>query len=86
MRLPTPADFVAPSPAKALPELPFWQARSFWLTVMAVLAPIVSALGLNWPWVNNPATVDLILQVIGAITAAGAWRERLAPKFRLVLK
>ena len=84
MRLPgIPTDFVIPPATKALPELPFWQARSFWLTVLALLAMILPALGLDWPWVNDPATVDRIMQLVGALSAALAWRERLAPNFRL---
>ena len=68
---------------EVLPVLPFWQARSFWLTLLAVAAPVLSAVGLDWPWVAHPSTVDLIMQVIGGIAAALAWRERLAPNFRL---
>jgi hypothetical protein len=87
MRMPQlPPDFAAITPPAALPVLPFWQARSFWLMLLAVLAPIISALGFDWPWVTNPATVDLIMQAVGAIAAAGAWQARLAPHFRLGLK
>lgn len=81
-----PPDFEPTVPDPDLPELPFWQARSFWLTLFAVLAPVVAALGLDWPWVSSPATVDLIMQVVGAVAAGLAWRERIAPAFRLVLK
>lgn len=75
------------SPAtKNLPVLPFWQARSFWLTLVAVLSPVLSALGLDWPWVTNPATIDLIMSlVVSPAAAVFAWRERLAPSFRLGL-
>lgn len=69
-----------------LPPLPFWQARSWWLTFFAVLAPILSLLGINWPWVSDPSTVDTVMQVVGAISTALAWRERLDPKRRLTLK
>jgi hypothetical protein len=68
-----------------LPPLPFWQARSWWLTLLAVLAPILSLLGLDWPWVNDPATVDTIMQIVAGIAAALAWRERLNPHRRLAL-
>lgn len=69
-----------------LPTMPFWQARSFWFTLLAFLAPILSALGIDWPWVSNPATIDAIMQVVGAITAVLAWRERVQPNFRLSLR
>ena len=80
-----PPDYVFPSPDKDMPTLPFWQARSFYLTLTAVAAPILSASGLDWPWVSDPATVDTVMQIVGAISAALAWRERLAPKKRLTL-
>ena len=67
-----------------LPPMPFWQARSFWLTLLAVAAPILAALGIDWPWVSDPATVDAIMQIVAAISAALAWRERLRPNYKLV--
>lgn len=69
-----------------LPVLPFWQARSFWTMALAVLAPIIAALGLDWPLVGSPGTVDVIMNIIGAIAAAETWRQRLAPNFRLGIK
>lgn len=71
--------------SEQLPALPFWQARSFWLTFLAVLAPLLSALGLDWPWVTDPATIDAIMQIVGAVSAVLAWRERLNPGRRLSL-
>lgn len=68
-----------------LPKLPFWQARSFWLTLIAFLAPILSAFGLDWPWVSDPATVDTIMQIVAAVAALLAWRERIRPRHRLSL-
>jgi len=68
-----------------LPKLPFWQARSFWLTLFAFVGPILAAFGIDWPWVSDPATVDLIMQIVGAVSAVLAWRERLRPNFRLGL-
>lgn len=69
-----------------LPALPFWQARSFWLTLLAVIGPILSAVGIDWPRVADPATVDAIMQITGALGTVLAWRERLKPNFRLVLR
>lgn len=69
-----------------LPTLPFWQARSWWMTFYAVLAPVVSMLGLDWPWVSDPETVNTTLQVTSAIAAGLAWRERLNPKKRLTAR
>ena len=70
----------------SLPALPFWQARSWWLTLFAVVAPILSLLGLEWHWVSDPATVDVIMQIVGGISAALAWRERVNPARRLTIK
>lgn len=69
-----------------LPVMPFWQARSFWLTLLALAAMVLPAFGVDWPWVRDPVTVDRIMQGIGAVSTALAWRERLAPNFRLGLK
>lgn len=68
-----------------LPPLPFWQARSWWLTFFGVLAPVLSVFGINWPWVSDPATVDITMQLVGGIATALAWRERLSPLRRLTL-
>lgn len=81
-----------------LPELPAWQARSFWLTLItgAValansygidLLAFMSALGLG----DSPsAVVDNANRGVGAIqtlipffTGFWAWLERRAPNFRL---
>lgn len=69
-----------------LPPLPFWQAKSWWYTVFAVLGPVLSLFGINWPWVSDPATVDVIMQIVGAVATGLAWRERLNPMRRLVFK
>jgi uncharacterized membrane protein len=69
-----------------LPPLPFWQARSFWLTLFAVIASMLPAFGLTPPlWLADPGTVDLALQIASAVAAALAWRERLAPRRRLTI-
>jgi hypothetical protein len=66
-----------------LPVLPFWQARSFWLTLTALVGSILPLLGIDWPWVSDPQTVDAIMQVVSGIAAVLAWRERVNPSFRL---
>jgi len=71
--------------SEQLPALPFWQARSFWLTLFAVLAPVLSAFGIDWPWVTDPATIDAVMQIVGAVAAVLAWRERINPARRLSL-
>jgi len=68
-----------------LPPLPFYLARSWWMTLLAVIAPLLSLIGIDWPWVSDPATVDVIMQVVGGVAAALAWRERLNPHKRLTL-
>jgi len=78
-------DYETRPEAAELPVLPFWMARSFYLTLLAVVAPVASSLGLDWPWVTDPATVDGIMQIVGAVSAVLAWRERVAPHFRLGL-
>jgi hypothetical protein len=84
--LPRYSKEVQTMPNDNLPTMPFWQARSFWLTLLALVAMIAPALGLNWPWVTDPATVDRIMQIVGAVSAALAWQQRLAPNFRLGLR
>jgi hypothetical protein len=69
-----------------LPALPFWQARSFWLTLMALLAMVLPAFGISWPWVSDPATVDRIMQLVGPVSAVWAWAERWAPNRRIALR
>lgn len=68
---------------EVLPTLPFWMTRSFWLMLLAVLAMVTSTLGLDWPWVTDPETVDEIMQIVGAVSVFLSWRERLAPNYRL---
>jgi hypothetical protein len=69
-----------------LPTLPFWMARSFWLTLLALVSMIAPTFGFDWPWASDPATVDRIMQLVGAVSAALAWQQRLAPNFRLGIK
>jgi hypothetical protein len=73
-------------PATDLPPLPFWHARSFWLTITALLGSILPVLGVDWPWVSDPTTVDTIMQVVSGVAAVLAWQARVNPHRRLALK
>ena len=66
-----------------LPAMPFWAARSFWLTLLALVAMIGPQLGLPVAWAGDPQTIETIMQIVGGVSAALAWRERLAPNYRL---
>ena len=72
--------------SEQLPPLPIWQARSFWLTVTAFLGSVLPLIGINWPWVSDPATVDAIMQFVSGVAAVLALRERLNPQRRLTIK
>jgi hypothetical protein len=82
-----------------LPELPFWQARSFWAQLLLVASVLANAAGFDLFGAlremgigSNPdevmATVTRIgsaLQVLSPIAfGVWAWLERRAPNFRLV--
>lgn len=82
-----------------LPELPFWQARSFWAQLLLVASVLANAAGIDLFGAlremgigANPdevmATVTRIgsaLQVISPILfGVWSWLERRAPNFRLV--
>ena len=82
-----------------LPELPFWQARSFWAQLLLVLSVLANAAGFDLFGAlremgigANPdevmATVTRIgsaLQVVSPILfGVWSWLERRAPNFRLV--
>lgn len=82
-----------------LPELPFWQARSFWAQLLLVLSVLANAAGFDLFGTlrdmgigSNPdevmATVNRIgsaLQVLSPIFfGIWSWLERRAPNFRLV--
>ncbi|MCB5411764.1 hypothetical protein [Pseudogemmobacter faecipullorum] len=66
-----------------LPALPFWAARSFWLTLLAIVAMVGPQLGLPVAWAGEPETIEGIMQIVGAVSVVLAWRERLAPNYRL---
>jgi len=82
-----------------LPELPAWQARSFWLTLLSAIAIVLNALGIDlWQitaGMGLGATPDEVAASGGRAVAAWqmlapmvlgiwAWIERRAPRYRLV--
>ena len=80
-----------------LPTLPFWQARSFWLTVLTVVSGVFSARGVDLAsalgYHDTGALTDAFVAVangVGAalpiVSAVLAWRERLNPRHRLSLR
>ncbi|WPY94696.1 hypothetical protein T8T21_00795 [Limimaricola variabilis] len=83
----------------SLPELPVWQARSFWAQILFVLTGLLTAFGIDlmaiFQGMGLGATPDAVLdtgaravsaaQVLIAIAAGlWAWIERRAPNYRLV--
>lgn len=83
---------------KALPALPAWKARSFWLTIITAgvalantmgvdLLGILSEMGLgsspNAVIDNASRGVGAVQQLIPIATGIWAWVERRAPNFRL---
>lgn len=85
---------------RELPELPAWQARSFWAMVLAVVATSANALGIDLfgflGEVGAGATPDEVIatgeRAISAwqslaplVLGLWAWIERRAPNYRLTL-
>lgn len=75
-----------PSP---LPELPAWQARSFWITIIGAALQIAALLKfdlLGFLHVeNSEALTDAVMQIVGAAALLWAWFERKSPKYQLSL-
>ncbi len=82
-----------------LPELPAWQAKSFWLTLITALIALANSQGIDLlagareiGLGNSPeAVLDNAQRGISAfqtlaplVTGVWAWFERRAPNFRLV--
>jgi len=69
-----------------LPTLPFWQARSFWATLLTAVLTVANALGidvlarLGTDEAGILAAIDAVLPVL---TAFWAWMERRAPNYKL---
>lgn len=78
---------VAPS---NLPELPVWHARSFWLTLLTVLIPILNASGIDLLGILGVSTVnqavDFVMTFLPILTGSWAWFERRSPNYQLVFR
>ena len=75
----------------ALPPLPFWQARSFWLFALGLAMPLMQRYGLDPLALMGVETVEDGAQTLAglAITLApfiAAAGQRLAPNHRLTLR
>lgn len=83
------AAVIASGTDAALAPMPFWQARSFWLTLVTILVTVfgapatdlIAALG----FADVTQAVDWIMATLPVVTALWAWLERRAPTRRLVL-
>jgi hypothetical protein len=76
-------------PNTDLPELPAWQARSFWVTIVAAALQIATfarfdLLGM-FGVEGSEQLVDAIMQIVAAGALFWVWFERKAPNFRLSL-
>lgn len=77
----------------ALPPLPFWAARSFWLTLLTIAVPVANVAGLDLLGILGAADPtegarmleSAALTVLPAVTGLWAWLERRAPKRQLTL-
>jgi hypothetical protein len=76
-------------PNESLPALPFWQARSFWLTMIAAVVMLGNAFGFDilsmLGVADESAIADGLMQIVAAVSLVLAWGQRLAPNFRLTL-
>ena len=83
----------------ALPMLPVWQARSFWLQIITVAVVVCNAMGVDLMAVTSGmglgATPDAVIttgsnavgwaqQLLALGLGIWAWVERRAPHYRLV--
>lgn len=73
-----------------LPEASVWTVRSTYATLLTLLLVALRLLGYDpdgWMAANNLVSevlVEAIWQVIPFVSAAWAWWERKAPKYKLV--
>lgn len=76
-------------PNTSLPVLPVWQARSFWLTIIAASTALGAVFGVNpleaAGFADESAAADAIMQIVTAVSVILAFGQRMAPNFRLGL-
>jgi hypothetical protein len=90
---------IAPPNNTALPELPVWQARSFWVQLLALAAVALNVVGIDLYAVTCEmglgcdaaavqATGDSVVaawqMVLPFVLGIWAWAERRAPRYRLM--
>jgi hypothetical protein len=80
---------MADGPNLALPVLPVWQARSFWLTIIAASTSLGAVFGINpltaAGFADPGAAADAIMQIVTGVSVILAFGQRMAPNFRLGL-
>ena len=78
---------VTPGPNDELPALPMWQARSFWVTLVAAALQIATFARFDLLGVfgveGSEQLVDAIMQIVAAVAMLWIFMERRAPNFRL---
>jgi hypothetical protein len=76
-------------PDSPLPALPAWQARSFWLALIAVAANVAALADFDlfgfFGVDGQEALADNIMQIVGAVAIIWAWFERKSPTRQLSL-
>ena len=72
-----------------LPVLPAWQARSFWITLVAAAAQIATLAHFDlfgfFGVDGQEPLVDAIMQIVAAGALIWAWLERKSPSYQLSL-
>jgi hypothetical protein len=72
-----------------LPELPAWQARSFWVTMVGAMLQIAALLHFDLMALfgvdNAEAMTDALMQIVGAVALLWSWFERKSPSYQLSL-
>jgi uncharacterized membrane protein len=76
-------------PNTDLPALPAWQARSFWVAIVAAVLQVATLAHIDVLGIfgveGSEQLVDSIMQIVAAIGLVWVWIERQAPNFRLSL-
>jgi hypothetical protein len=72
-----------------LPELPAWEARSFWVAIVTAALQIATLAHIDllgyFGFTGTEQAVDGIMQVVAIVGAVWIWFERKAPNYRLSL-